>query len=249
MKNRVSVIIPTYNRQDHIVQCIDSILAQTILPHEIIVVDDGSTDNTVALLQQYKRSMVRYIKLEHKGLPAFPRNEGMHIATGEYIAFCDSDDMWFPNKLEIQLSLMSQFNWKASSTDAWIIEGNQERYFKTYRSRFTDPLCELLWNNYIITSSIVIQSNLLRGEQFDTSPIFIGYEDYLLWLSISSSTHIMFINQPLVGYRKHTQSLSAVNKSQDVLQQFRILLYHPLFRRHPFISLLKILKLMRQIVL
>jgi glycosyltransferase involved in cell wall biosynthesis len=247
MNPRISVIVPTYNRQKYIVQCIDSLLAQTFKLYEILIVDDGSTDNTKSLIRQYRDERIRHIILTHTGLPSIPRNEGIQKASGEFIALCDSDDVWMPTKLETQMELMLKNGWNASSTDASIIGNGNERYFDNYHRKYANPIHEILWNNYVITSSIVIRSDYLHRQQFNTSPEFVGYEDYYLWLSISMHTPIEFINQPLVGYRKHAESLSSKLKLQDAKKQARILFTHPAFRSHPIISSLKILKLLRQI--
>jgi glycosyltransferase involved in cell wall biosynthesis len=103
----VSVVIPTYNRAYILAASIDSVLAQTYAHHEIIVVDDGSRDDTRAVVEKYG-SRVRYIHQENAGL-ATARNTGMAAARGEFIAFQDSDDIWLPHKLEMQTALMRQY--------------------------------------------------------------------------------------------------------------------------------------------
>lgn len=100
----VSVIIPTYNRGYFISKTIDSVLAQTYRPVEIIVVDDGSSDDTSVVVDKYG-SQLRYIYQENAGL-ASARNTGLAAARGEYIAFQDSDDIWLPWKLQAQVALM-----------------------------------------------------------------------------------------------------------------------------------------------
>lgn len=102
----VSVLIPTYNRAYIIAASIDSVLAQTYQNVEIVVVDDGSTDDTPAVLEKYG-SRIRYIFQQNAGLAA-ARNTGLAAARGEYIAFQDSDDIWLPNKLEMQMAVMRE---------------------------------------------------------------------------------------------------------------------------------------------
>ena len=99
----VSVVLTTYNRADLISETIESILSQTFRNFELIVVDDGSTDNTEEVVRSYNDERVHYIKTDNWGGPAKPRNIGIKKAKGEYIAFCDDDDLWLPNKLEVQL--------------------------------------------------------------------------------------------------------------------------------------------------
>jgi glycosyltransferase involved in cell wall biosynthesis len=99
----ISVIIPSYNRRDLLLTCLDSVAEQSLLPNEIIVVDDGSTDGTIEALE--KRDDIRLIVQENAG-PGAARNRGANAATGQYIAFLDSDDVWFPWSLETMVSLI-----------------------------------------------------------------------------------------------------------------------------------------------
>jgi glycosyltransferase involved in cell wall biosynthesis len=101
---KVSVIIPTYNREELIGAAIQSVLAQTYTNVEIIVIDDGSTDNTKNVLERFK-GMIRYLWGQHKGT-AHARNMGMEAATGKYIAFLDSDDQYYPYKLQVQVEFI-----------------------------------------------------------------------------------------------------------------------------------------------
>lgn len=99
----ISVVIPTYNREKTIKRCIDSIVSQTYPVYEIIIVDDGSTDKTVSIVEkEYQDQRIRIIRQNHKGAQA-ARNVGIRAAGGKYIAFLDSDDEWLPNKLELQI--------------------------------------------------------------------------------------------------------------------------------------------------
>lgn len=102
----VSVVIPTYNRAHLLDETVRSVLAQTHAPHEVIIVDDGSTDDTEALCAGYPEP-VRYIKQANTGLPG-ARNTGIRAATGDYVALVDSDDLWDPRKLEIQLAALEE---------------------------------------------------------------------------------------------------------------------------------------------
>jgi len=104
---KVSVLIPTYNRRDYVVAAIESVLAQDFSDHEVIVVDDGSTDDTADLLRPYA-SVIRLIRTANQG-PALARNVGMQAARGEYVAFLDSDDLYYPYKLGLQAALLDTF--------------------------------------------------------------------------------------------------------------------------------------------
>jgi glycosyltransferase involved in cell wall biosynthesis len=101
---KISVIIPTWNRELLIKEAIESVLNQTTPVHEIILCDDGSSDQTIEYVKNTFGKKVKILSLNHSGRPSIPRNRGIHAATGEYIAFLDSDDLWMPNKLELQLN-------------------------------------------------------------------------------------------------------------------------------------------------
>ena len=97
----VSIVIPTFNRRNYITIALDSVLAQTYTNYEIIIIDDGSSDNTKEVLTPYW-DKIRYFYQDNRGIPA-TRNRGIREAKGDYIAFLDSDDYWLPEKLERQI--------------------------------------------------------------------------------------------------------------------------------------------------
>ena len=102
----VSVVVATYNRADLISETLDSILNQTYKIFELIVVDDGSSDNTEEIVKRYSNGRINYIKTDNWGGPARPRNIGIKQSKGEYIAFCYDDDIWLPKKLEKQIKCL-----------------------------------------------------------------------------------------------------------------------------------------------
>jgi glycosyltransferase involved in cell wall biosynthesis len=103
----LSCIVPVYNSEAYLGQALDSILAQTLLPAEIIIIDDGSTDATPMIAAKYARH-VSYIRQENQG-PAGARNAGLRVAGGEFLAFLDADDTWHPEKLERQMNARAEF--------------------------------------------------------------------------------------------------------------------------------------------
>ena len=102
LKEKISVIIPTYNRGESIIESINSVLKQTYHNLEIIIIDDGSTDNTELLISNLNDYRIKYIKLNENKGASFARNEGIKIASGKYITFQDSDDLYHLDKIEIQ---------------------------------------------------------------------------------------------------------------------------------------------------
>src|SRR5437867_1708261 len=101
---KVSIVIPTYNYGRYVVEAVESVLNQSFQDREVIVVDDGSTDDTRERLERF-RGRIRYIYQRNKGLPA-ARNTGIRAARGAYVAFLDSDDLWLPEKLALQVPIL-----------------------------------------------------------------------------------------------------------------------------------------------
>lgn len=193
----VSVIIPTYNRAAWLVAAVESVLAQSYSNFELLVIDDGSIDNTREVVTRYAEK-VRYIYQSNRG-PAAARNRGLQEAHGDYIAFLDSDDRWLKHKLREQVALVtSDPSLKICYTDEiWIRHGrrvNQKKIHRKYSGWIYQrclPLC------IISPSSVMIQREVLAMVGgFDES--FPVCEDYELWLRISRVYPIAFIAKPLI---------------------------------------------------
>lgn len=197
----VSVIIPTWNRARTIEETIRSVLNQTYSDLEVLICDDGSTDNTEELVKNFTDPRIRWIKGPRGGRPAIPRNHGIRQSRGEWLAFLDSDDQWLPEKLEKQLELANKLGYMASCTNALRfipgegIVGNLLEWKKT-RTTFFD-LMKI--NQVICSSSIVHRSIFDKVVGFPEDPEVI--EDYALWLRVATYTDFAYVDEPLVVYR------------------------------------------------
>jgi GT2 family glycosyltransferase len=203
---RVSVVIPTYNRQRLVQDTIDSVLRQTFKDLELIVIDDGSTDDTRRVLHDRYGTRIRYIYQENQGESA-ARNHGITLAEGEYVGFVDSDDLWHPDKLKSQVELL-EANPRIGlvSTQAYWInyQGLRLRKPPEGLGRQTDTIswAELVLDNVIAGggSSVLIRKECLeRAGGFDQS-IRFG-EEWDLWIRIAHDDGIHQIPMPLVYYR------------------------------------------------
>jgi glycosyltransferase involved in cell wall biosynthesis len=201
----ISVIIPTYNSADTLVVAIQSCLNQTVLPLEVLVCDDGSTDNSRDLVEQLQDTRVHWLAGEHTGTPAPARNRGMSIAQGEWLAFCDSDDEWLPTKLEKQLQAIATLNYKAVSTNAvkkvtGVITDITVVQQKNKKICFAD----LLNSNDIVCSSAMIHRSLFDiVGGFSETVAYGSFADYIYWLHVATQTCFAFIDEPLVIYNDH----------------------------------------------
>ena len=206
--NKVSIIIPTYNRFSFLTEATESIFLQTYTDYELIVVDDGSTDETSQIQELYPGKL-KYILQENRGASA-ARNRGIRESSGEYICFLDSDDLWKKNKLKMQVEYMErETDFNISYTDEiWIRNGvrvNPREKHKKYSGLIYDkclPLC------IISPSSVMIKREILdRVGLFDENlPIC---EDYDLWLRISRNCPILYIDKKLIIKRGgHDDQLS-----------------------------------------
>ncbi len=205
----VSVIIPTYNRFPMLCEAIESVLAQSHADYELIVVDDGSTDQTVSIQDLYKGKL-RYIYQENSGASA-ARNRGAVEARGEWIAFLDSDDLWQPEKLVRQRTAMEGApEIKVSYTDEiWYRRGVRVNPGKKH-AKYSGPIFEKCLPLCIISpSSVMIQKQLfLSLEGFNED--FPVCEDYDLWLRITKDYPVLLIPDPLIIKRNgHSGQLSA----------------------------------------
>jgi teichuronic acid biosynthesis glycosyltransferase TuaG len=201
----VSVIIPTYNHAQFLPAALESVQAQTYGDVEIVVVDDFSTDNTEQVVGRYAAPNTTYIKSASKGIVATSRNVGTRAAKGEYIAFLDADDVWEPNKLELQLphfadpsvvAVASDLRYTGARRYSPSRRGRGSAGYREYRS------LEIVRDNPIATSSVVLRRrDLDRVGGFDESPEFRFIEDWELWLRLTVDRSVRVLQEPLVIYR------------------------------------------------
>ena len=200
-RTNVSVVIPTYNSAPFVTQAIESVLAQTVAPAEIIVVDDGSSDDTAAALAPYQ-NRIRYIYQENMGVSA-ARNRGVEAANGDFVAFLDADDIWHPQKLELQMDAFAKIPALGLlGTRGFFLPFTDLPHYDKLPSR---PYSFISWRqlavkNHICASSVIVRSSILNiAGDFDTT--LQGPEDRDLWLRIAEISTVVNLDLPLVGYR------------------------------------------------
>jgi len=203
---RVSVIIPAYNAAAFVREAVDSALAQTHPDIEVIVVDDSSTDDTPQVLAEYG-DRIRVHRQPNGGVAA-ARNAGARLATGEWVAFLDADDVWAPEKTAAQL---------AGSSAAWVYSDRfnfgERGAFPQFQSDNTlmtagDVFVDLLLRGNFITVSSVMMRTALFAQTQGFYAQKGGCEDWDLWLRVSQTHAVGYVAQPLVGYRFTPMSMS-----------------------------------------
>ena len=214
---KVSVIIPTFNRLSLISRAIDSVLKQTFKPFEIIVVDDGSSDNTSTFIKNNYKS-VKLIKQKNLGVSK-ARNVGIKNSSGDWIALLDSDDEWKKNKLEVQIKSLSEYDYYSvcHTNEIWIRNGtrvNQKKRHQKYGGNIFDKCLDIC---RISPSSIIFQKNIINEVGWFDENLSIC-EDYDLWMRISEKYIIKHIPKSLTMVRVTGDNSSFV-VNQEVWQK------------------------------
>ena len=212
----VSIIMPSYNHGRFISKSIDSIIAQTYTNWELIIIDNNSLDNTKKVLEQYKSiNQIKILFVNNNGLIGYSRNRGLKFSKGEIIAFIDSDDIWYDNKLSHCIPYLNKYDLIYHETDIFI---NSKQ--KNKKSSFNKPRLgvnvtkDLLLNgNPIVNSSVITKKSILSeiGGINETKEINRRV-DYHTWLKISTITNkFIFLNQVLGKNIIHESNLSNRN--------------------------------------
>lgn len=238
--SKISIIIPTYNNSQFIQKAIDSVLNQSYTNCEIIVVDDGSTDNTKDLIEDNYTSFVRYFYQANQG-PGSARNLGLRYSEGEFVVFLDADDYLSNYNLMVKFEALrenSDIDWVFS--DVYFIDENHEiltlgsyHFREIYHntSLTTENIFQLLltYGNFITTSTLMIRKSCLDSIGFFDETQLL-HQDYLQWLSLSHKySNYNYISKPLVYKMQHPNSWG-MNTKKSFEQ--RIQLYEKIERMY-----------------
>ena len=225
----VSVIIPTYNRENTIKESIDSVLNQTYKDIELIVVDDGSTDGTAGVVGSIKDGRLKYIQQENGGA-CVARNKGVSMARGEYIAFQDSDDTWSLDKLEKQVSVLenhTEADIVCCKTKCTRSNGSHFTSLKGKTEGFVKPYG-------VSTQTLLVRREVFADAKFD--PLVTRYQD-LDFLLVASEKHKIYLVPELLVVRNH-QDNSISNHPEriyDMAKYFRVKHAKIMNDRHAFL--------------
>ena len=221
--SKVSIIIPVFNRQDLVASAIESVLAQTYSNIELIVVDDGSTDNTPYVLKRY--DTIKIVTQTNSG-QSIARNAGLKISSGEYVLFLDSDDHLEPFAIKTLLAGLKE---KEKESPEWglaygkmltcdenlmPIENQRKSYY------CGDVLLPLLFDNFVRTGTYLVRKSILDALKGFKEDLAVR-EDRLLLFSIANRTKFFFIDQFIVRYRRHGGARAAQNPLRILHQETR----------------------------
>lgn len=225
----VSVIIPCYNQAHYLQQAIDSVLTQTYKKAEVIVIDDGSTDNTGTICKQYEKN-VRCIRIERAGLSAV-RNIGVQFSKGDFIIFLDADDFLYPGAIELNLYFFSLYKNAAFISGMYDKIDDEGNYIDTItvQAKTDFNYISLLQGNYIaMEGAVMYRRDLFLYFHFDTS--LLSCEDYELNLKISRKLPVFHHEKKIAVYRMHANNMS---KNKKIMLEHSLIV---LKRQKPFLK-------------
>lgn len=204
----VSVVIPTYNSAKYVVEAVESVLAQTWQDLEILVIDDGSTDDTEQVMRRYE-APVRYLRQENGGV-AVARNRGIQESLGRYVAFLDADDTWLPHKLARQMEALRQQPHHRACYSAFTVVDAELNPIGISRSQGEGAALEdlLTRGNVVATPSTVICERSLFDLAGGFDPALSQCADWDMWVRLAAQTEFLYVDESLVTYRQHGTNMS-----------------------------------------
>ena len=205
----VTVVIPSYNSAKYVGAAIESVLAQTYPSVDVIVVDDGSKDDTASVVARYDPARVRYIRQENAGV-AVARNRGIEESRTRWIGFLDADDTWYPEKLARQMKILHSDPTVRFCYSAFTVVDNDLKPLGVGRSpRQGTALEDLLLRGNVVGSICTVicdRELLLAAGGFD--PRLSQCADWNMWVKVAQFTEFVYIDEPLVTYRQHETNMS-----------------------------------------
>lgn len=215
-KPEVSVVIPTYNRAHLISRAIQSVLSQSYQNLEIVIIDDGSIDNTEEIIKSFKNDRIVYIRHDKNKGASAARNTGIKASKGEYIAFQDSDDEWFPEKLEQQMKAFNNGSPEVGVVYCgfYRIEADKEIYIPgdNIAKKEGNIHTELLKGNFIGTPAVLVKKECFENIKYFDENI-PALEDWELWIELSKHYLFKYVNKSLLRSYSTPNSVNLNSKN------------------------------------
>ena len=204
-----------YNGGTYLRPAIQSILEQTFSDFEFIIVNDGSTDESLEIIRSFSDSRIRLIENEKNMGLIYSLNRGIDLASGEYIARMDSDDISLPNRLKKQVAFMDA-NYDVAVCGTWIKTiGDESGFVKKYFTDSEEIKASLLFNTSVAHPTVIIRTSILKKYNFQYEESHKHFEDYALWVKISRIARLANIPEALLLYRVHQKSISHVMSKEQ----------------------------------
>ena len=200
---KVSVIMPTYNAQEYLRESLESVLNQTFEDFELLIIDDGSTDKTIEIINSYQDKRIKIIQGDKKGISS-ALNKGIENASGKYIARMDADDICAPNRFENQVKYLDNTP-EIGMSVTWvdIISDYKFSFWGKDAKNPKDFNTALLFQNPIVHPSVMFRTQLFKDKGLKYNENYKCAEDYELWSRLIKNVDIAAIDQPLIRYRIH----------------------------------------------
>jgi teichuronic acid biosynthesis glycosyltransferase TuaG len=223
----ISIIMPAYHSEKTISRSIKSVIRQTYVDWQLIVIEDGSADSTENIVTSFGDPRIQYYRNQTNIGVSETRNRALDMAKGEWIAFLDSDDLWVENKLEIQMDCAIKNQVEFVYAAAYFINEHGDEYKGITDVPLSVSFSELLKHNLIICSSVMVKKSLMEGLRFVSDELS---EDYAMWLMLLQKVPFASgINEPLLYYRISSSSRSG-NKLTSLLRGYRVYRYFKISR-------------------
>lgn len=221
---KVSVVMPVYNTEEvYLREAIESILNQTFTDFEFLIIDDGSTNDVKVVISSYKDERIKYINNEHNIGLIKTLNKGFDLASGEYIARMDSDDISLPTRFEKQVKFLDE-NPNVGVLGTWFQYFPSNRIVETFADSKDIKECMLINSNNIGHPTVMIRNSVIKefDAKYDESALYV--EDYSLWLSLIDKVDFANIPEVLLNYRVHKNSVCGANKHAQNLNCAKIMI-------------------------
>lgn len=217
----VSVIMPVYNAENYVNEAIESILGQSFTDFELIIIDDGSTDQSCTIIKKYYDPRIRFVRNETNCKLIATLNKAIQLAQGKYIARMDADDISLPERLEKQVGFMEEHS-SIAVCGTWVeIFGDCEPSFWRFTNNADSAKCMLLFGCCIVHPSVMLRKSML-DTGFSYSDLYPHGEDYALWTQIAQKYKVTNIPEVLLKYRKSASQVSNKYANQQLTTTLKI---------------------------
>lgn len=214
-KPKVTVLMPVYNGEKHLSEAIDSILQQTFTDFDFLIIDDGSNDQSVSIIERYKDKRILLLRNNRNRGLVETLNKGLDIAKGQYIARMDCDDISYPERLQKQVDFMDKHP-DIGVCGTWAeLFGEKHGEVWKYPINHDEIKCSLIFNSVLVHPSVIIRKSIFRGYNLYYDPTYIYAEDFELWQRCTQRFLVANIPEVLLKYRITSSSTSRLNKEKQ----------------------------------